>query len=54
MSTEQPILPPDQQQYVFQTKADVLASLIKCQAPEKGEAEKLAEMVNAAFAKLTS
>ncbi|WP_336983920.1 hypothetical protein [Cedecea sp. HN178] len=43
----------EQQKVIFETKAEVLATIIKCQAPEKDEAEKLAEMVNAAFAKLT-
>jgi hypothetical protein len=54
MPDNQQMLTLDQQKIIFQTKADVLASIIKCQVPERDAAEKLAEMVSAAFEKLTA
>lgn len=53
MSDKKQILTADQQDFVFRTKADLLAELIKFQIPDKPTAEQLAEMVNAAFEKLT-
>ncbi|WP_412530713.1 hypothetical protein [Enterobacter roggenkampii] len=53
MSDKKKILTADQQDFVFRTKADLLAELIKFQIPDKPAAEQLAEMVNAAFEKLT-
>lgn len=54
MSDKQNILTAEQQDFVFKTKADLLAELIKFQIPAKSDAEQLAEMVNAAFEKLTA
>lgn len=53
MSDKQQILTVEQQDIVFRTKTDLLAELIKIKAPDKPAAEQLAEMVNAAFEKLT-
>lgn len=54
MSDKTQILTVEQQDFIFKTKADLLAELIKFQIPNKSEAEELAEVVNAAFAKLTA
>ncbi|ENZ9093127.1 hypothetical protein ACHCAI_001030 [Enterobacter asburiae] len=54
MSDKKQILTADQQDFVFRTKANLLAELIKFQIPNKSDAEELAEVVNAAFAKLTA
>ncbi|HCD8182791.1 TPA: hypothetical protein ACTV5X_001312 [Enterobacter roggenkampii] len=47
-------LTQDQQGYLFEAKANLLAGLILQQQPTKQEAEALAETVNAAFDKLTA
>ena len=44
----------ERQQYIFTTKANLLAELIIKQVPTKSEAEELAKMVNSAFEKLTA
>lgn len=49
-----PVLTLEQREYVFTSKVNLLAELIKFQIPGKSEAEELAEVVNAAFAKLTA
>lgn len=56
MSNQQtaPALTQDQQGYLFEAKANLLAGLILQQQPTKQEAEALAETVNAAFDKLTA
>ncbi|MHB5460610.1 hypothetical protein ACYB94_09515 [Klebsiella pneumoniae] len=47
-------LTEDRQNYIFTTKANLLAELIIKQVPTKTEAEELAKMVNSAFEKLTA
>ncbi|EPL7198089.1 hypothetical protein QCW82_004493 [Klebsiella michiganensis] len=47
-------LSEENQQYIFTTKANLLAELIIKQMPTKSEAEELAKMVNSAFEKLTA
>lgn len=47
-----PVLTPGQQGYLFEVKANLLAELMLQQQSTRQEAEALAEMVNAAFAKL--
>ncbi|ENH1343609.1 hypothetical protein PTQ46_01445 [Klebsiella michiganensis] len=54
MSDKKQSLTMEQQEFIFRTKAELLAELIKFQIPGKSEAEELAEVVNAAFDKLTA
>lgn len=48
------VLTPGQQGYLFEVKANLLSELMLQQQTTMQEAEALAEMVNAAFAKLTA
>ncbi|HHR0995609.1 TPA: hypothetical protein ACS29X_000694 [Klebsiella oxytoca] len=48
------VLSAEHQQYIFTTKAKLLAELIFKQMPTEREAEELAKTVNAAFDKLTA
>lgn len=54
MSDKNQPLNLEQQEFIFRTKAELLAELIKFQIPGKSEAVELAEVVNAAFDKLTA
>ncbi|MGG8066159.1 hypothetical protein PGO02_02630 [Klebsiella aerogenes] len=54
MSNQKQPLSMEQQEFIFRTKAELLAELIKFQIPGKSEAEELAKVVNAAFDKLTA
>ncbi|WKI50124.1 hypothetical protein QYQ77_26500 (plasmid) [Klebsiella pneumoniae] len=54
MSDKKQSLTMEQQEFIFRTKAELLAELIKFQIPNKSDAEELAEVVNSAFSKLTA
>ncbi|ESL36628.1 hypothetical protein L473_02518 [Klebsiella pneumoniae BIDMC 36] len=54
MSDQKQLLSMEQQEFIFKTKAELLAELIQITISGKSEAEELAEVVNAAFDKLTA
>ncbi|MFS8059861.1 hypothetical protein UEF14_11995 [Klebsiella michiganensis] len=54
MSDKNQHLTMEQQEFIFKTKVELLAELIQIKIPGKSDAELLAEVVNAAFDKLTA